>query len=59
LSNASGGVLLDAGAEVFSSETTEKTVCVIDEKHGVFDIVLLGEFGEKSSCDWILTRKKP
>ena len=38
----SEAMLLDAVAEVFSSETSDKIVCIIDEKHSVFGIVFLG-----------------
>jgi len=34
--------LFDAVAVVFAAESTDQIVGVIDEKHGVFDVVFLG-----------------
>ena len=43
--------MVDAVAESFFAETADQIVGVVDEKHGVSDVMFLGHFGEKLSRD--------
>jgi Rad3-related DNA helicase len=49
--DGSEAVSLNAVAEVILVGNHDETVCVIDEKHGVYDIVFLGEISERFSHD--------
>ena len=42
---------LDTVAEVFSPESSFEIIGVIDEKHGVGNVMFLEQFGEEFSCD--------
>ena len=52
-------VTLDAMAVALSAEATDEIVGIIDEKHGVGDVVFLGRLGEKlaSNRDCIRRRR--
>ena len=49
---------LDAIAVIFSAECTDEVVGVVDEKHGVSDVVFLGQLGQKLPSDRDRIRRK-
>jgi hypothetical protein len=49
---------LDTIAEVFSPESSFEIIGVIDEKHGVGNVVFLTELGEEFPCDRDRIRRK-
>lgn len=51
-------MLLDAVAEVFSPKTTDEIVRVIDEIHGVSDVVFLGKYSQKFTSNRDRIRRK-